>query len=301
VPAEARRLSQLVARTNPGLVHLHSAKAGLAGRLALRGRVPTVFQPHAWSFFAVEGPVRAAALAWERFAASRWTSVVVCVSEGERLAGESAGVKARWSVIPNGIDLSEIPPPQNAEREHARRRLGLGDAPLVVCVGRLTRQKGQDILLDAWPAVANRVPGSELVLVGDGPDRRQLELRKLPGVRFVGWQRDVGDWLLAGDVVAVPSRWEVGVTLATMEALAHARSVVATDVPGMREGLGRGVGEIVPIEDPDALGRALTARLLDPSRRQREGRAGRRLVEAAFDVRRTTQAVADLYRKLVLG
>jgi glycosyltransferase involved in cell wall biosynthesis len=298
LPAETQRLTHLIAQAKPDVVHLHSAKAGLAGRLALRGRLPTVFQPHAWSFYAVEGPVRAAALAWERFAAARWTSVVVCASEGERLQGEAAGVKAHWRVIPNGIDLSRIPPPQNGERDAARRRLGLGDAPLVVCVGRLARQKGQDTLLDAWPSVAARVPRCELILVGDGPDRERLELRKVPGTRFVGWQSDVGVWLLAADVVAVPSRWEVGVTLATMEALARARSVVATDVPGVREGLGSGVGQIVPVEDPDELAGALADRLLDPARREREGDAGRRLVEAQFDVRRTTEAVADLYQKL---
>ncbi|NEA48622.1 glycosyltransferase, partial [Streptomyces sp. SID10815] len=67
----------------PDLVHAHSAKAGLAGRLAVRGRIPTVFQPHAWSFEAVGGATAALALRWERWG-TRWAARTVCVSEAER-------------------------------------------------------------------------------------------------------------------------------------------------------------------------------------------------------------------------
>ncbi|MGH3325658.1 MAG: glycosyltransferase family 4 protein, partial [Streptomyces sp.] len=103
VPAEARRAYQLIRRVRPDLVHAHSAKAGLAARLALRGRIPTVYQPHAWSFEAVEGQAARLARGWERWAA-RWTHRVLCVSEAERRTGERAGVSAPWTVVPNGVD-----------------------------------------------------------------------------------------------------------------------------------------------------------------------------------------------------
>ncbi|MBD9736125.1 glycosyltransferase, partial [Streptomyces sp. H28] len=99
---EVRRLARLVAEVRPDLVHAHSAKAGLAGRIAVRGRIPTVFQPHAWSFEAVGGATAALALAWERWAA-RWTERTVCVSEAERLRGTRAGISGRTRVIPNGV------------------------------------------------------------------------------------------------------------------------------------------------------------------------------------------------------
>src|SRR4029453_19589491 len=63
--SEMHRLAQIVRENRPNLVHLHSSKAGLAGRLALRGRLPTIFQPHGWSFEAVRGPVRTATVIWE--------------------------------------------------------------------------------------------------------------------------------------------------------------------------------------------------------------------------------------------
>ncbi|MGW0576007.1 glycosyltransferase, partial [Streptomyces sp. NPDC002920] len=90
LPGEVRRLARLLDEVRPALVHAHSAKAGLAGRLTVRGRIPTVFQPHAWSFEAVGGTTAALALRWERFGA-RWTARTVCVSEAERATGERAG------------------------------------------------------------------------------------------------------------------------------------------------------------------------------------------------------------------
>ena len=81
--AEARLLRRILRRERPDVVHLHSSKAGLAGRLVLRGRSPTVFQPHGWSFLAGSGFVQRGAGWWERFA-TRWADAIVCVSESVR-------------------------------------------------------------------------------------------------------------------------------------------------------------------------------------------------------------------------
>ncbi|MFD0412894.1 glycosyltransferase [Streptomyces sp. NPDC127108] len=180
---EVRDLARVVDAVRPTLVHAHSAKAGLAARVAVRGRVPTVFQPHAWSFEAVDGSVALLARTWERHAA-RWTARTLCVSAAERDTGRRAGITGPCSIVPNGIDPERFVP---ADRSAARAALlaadagpwGLdaprtADAPWVVCVGRLCRQKGQDVLLRAWPTVAARVPGARLVLVGDGPDAAGL-------------------------------------------------------------------------------------------------------------------------------
>ena len=167
----------------------------------------------------------------------------------------------------------------------------------MVCVGRLTRQKGQDILLDAWPEILRRVPDARLALVGDGPMREALVQRAMPSVIFAGNRRDVDEWLAAADVVALPSRWE-GMSLAMLEAMARARSVVASNVSGAWDALGSDAGAIVPAEDARALGAALTERLLDRARAEAEGRAGRAQVEARYDLRQTTTAIANLYLEL---
>jgi glycosyltransferase involved in cell wall biosynthesis len=298
VVSETRSLAAILRSVQPDVLHLHSSKAGLAGRLAARGGTPTIFQPRGWSFEALSGPVRAAAVAWERFAA-RWAAAIVCVSEGERERGAAAGIRARWRVIANGVDLREHEPATDGDRIRARERLGLGAGPpLVVCVGRLSRQKGQDVLLDAWPDVLRRVPSAHVALVGDGPARDELVQREIPGVSFAGNRSDVGEWLAAADVVALPSRWE-GMSLAMLEAMACARSVVASDVSGVRDALGSDAGAVVPVEDAQALADALANRLLDPGRTETEGRAGRARIEASHDIRKTTEAIAKLYLELM--
>ncbi len=299
---EVRQLAAIVGQVRPDLVHAHSAKAGLAGRLAVRGRVPTVFQPHAWSFEAVGGSTAALALRWERWAA-RWASRVICVSEAERDTGVNAGIRGRWTVVPNGIDPERFRPAEDTgsvRAELAARHDMATDAPLVVCVGRLCRQKGQDVLLRAWDAVGRRVPGARLVLVGDGPDGERLRAAAPRSVLFAGAVADAAPWYQAADLVVLPSRGE-GMALAPLEAMACARPVVVTDVDGARESLPPSLADrcLVPPEDPRALARTMAALLLDPPLRASLGDRARRHVLSLHDVRHTARAVAGVYRDLL--
>lgn len=296
IVGETARLARIIAKAQPDVVHLHSSKAGLAGRLAVRGRRPTVFQPHGWSFEAVEGPLRRVVVAWER-AAARWADALICVSEAERERGVAAGIEAPWAVIPTGIDLRAFPAASDDDRAAARTALGVAGDRLVVCIGRLSRAKGQDVLLDAWPRVSAAVPGAELVLVGDGPERPALERLAGNGARLIGERDDIQTWLAAADVVAVPSRWEA-MSLVMLEAMSTARSVVATDVAGVREALGDGSSAVVPVEDRRALAEALVQRLLDPQLAAAEGAASRRKAEQAYDAPRATEAIAGVYERV---
>ncbi|MCZ7430448.1 glycosyltransferase [Streptomyces sp. WMMC1477] len=310
LPAETLRLARLLRRLRPDLVHAHSAKAGLAARLALRGGLPTLYQPHAWSFDAVEGAPARLARSWERTAA-RWATRVVCVSDAERYRGAAAGIPARWSVLPNGVDLERFRPATADEKRHARRTLPAldgvpTDAPLVVCVARLCAQKGQDLLLRAWTHVRARCPEAHLVLVGDGPDRAHL-LRALSGgapgqVLLAGAAADPVPWYRAADLVVLPSRWE-GMALAPLEAMASGRPVVLTDVTGARESLPAALHHpcLVPPRDPPALARALTRLLADPRRRAAAADRALEHVRDHHDVRRTAAAVTDLYRAVLRG
>ena len=224
VGREAGPLRRLVAGVGPEIVHLHSSKAGLAGRLALRGSVPTVFQPHGWSFYATPFTLTKAAQHWERLA-SRWTDRILCVSMEELEDGVRSGIpRSVLSYTPNGVDAALFPVPTPAEIARSKIALGITTPYTVLCVGRVCKQKGQDVLLDAWARVVERFPEAGLILVGDGPSRANLERRGVPSVRFVGMQSDVWSWLAIADLVVFPSRWE-GASLGVMEALcAKARS-----------------------------------------------------------------------------
>ncbi|MFE9120809.1 glycosyltransferase family 4 protein [Streptomyces sp. NPDC007172] len=285
---ETLRAGRLIRRVRPDVIHAHSAKAGVAARLAARGKVPTVFQPHAWSFEAVGGVTALLSRGWER-AAVRWTARIVCVSEGERATGVRAKVVAPCSVIPNGVDLDHYavadgtPPAQGA--------------PLVVCVGRLCRQKGQDVLLAAWQRVREAVPDAHLVLVGDGPDLAALRAAAPGSVSFVGPVGDTAFWYRAADLVVLPSRWE-GMALAPLEAMACGRPVVVTDVGGSAESLPPGQAPLclVPPDAPGELAHAMTRLLADPVLRTELARQGHAHVTTTHDVRQTARSIAEVYR-----
>lgn len=296
---EGLRLATIIREADPDVVHLHSSKAGLVGRLVLRERIPTVFQPHAWSYLAARGGVRAASLRWERFA-TRWTAITICVSDAERVAGGSLGIDGRTVVIRNGVELSSFRPQGSRDRVAARKELGLADFPTAVCIGELTPQRGQTDLLEAWPQVVAQVPDAQLVIVGDGPDRARLarQARELPGVSLVGERSDVRSWLAAANVVAVPSRWD-GMPLVPLEAMASARSVVVTSVSGVLESVPDDAGAIVTPQDSPDLAAALSLRLADPERADDEGWAGRAHVEAHHDVTTSAHELARVYLRLV--
>ncbi|MEV6422854.1 glycosyltransferase [Streptomyces sp. NPDC051662] len=307
---EVGQAARVVRRVGPDLVHAHSAKAGLAGRLAVRGRVPTVFQPHAWSFEAVEGMTGRLAGCWERWAV-RWTDRIVCVSDAERRTGERAGIRAPWAVVHNGVDVGRFAaadgpsgPADLADTTAARAALPRLAAlppgtPLVLCVGRLCRQKGQDILLRAWRQILLQLPRARLVLVGDGPDAEVLRAAAPPSVLFAGAVPDTAPWYRAADLVVLPSRWE-GMAVAPLEAMASGRAVVLSDVDGARESLSPGHEALClfPPEDPPALAAAIGALLRDAPLREAIGRQGHQHVLSTYDVRQTARAIADVYREV---
>ncbi len=296
--SEIRRLRGIVDRLDPDLVHLHSSKAGLAGRLATRGRRPTLFQPHGWSFAATSGLLQTLSARWERIGA-RWADRVVCVSDQEKTDGVRIGVKARWVVIPNGVDVDAFAPADAAQRAEVRRRLDLpADRPVAVTVGRLVEAKGQRVLVEAWHSVVAEHPDALLVIVGDGPDRPQLERLAPPSIRFVGDQRDVPTYLAAADVFVQPSASEA-MSLALLEAMAAGLGVVATDVGGAREAVVEGAGVVVAVGDTAALGRALANRLGDPALAISEGAVARRTVEQRFDRTTAADRIATLASEVI--
>ena len=277
---ESDELRRLVERVDPDVVVAHSAKAGLVVRTTLRGSLPTVYVPHAWPHLALPAPAQPAAVAWERFAA-RWTTTVVAVGDGEAAEGRRRSIDAPIEVIRN-----PVPPgwtaASPADRGRARAELGLPHGPIAVCVGRFSRQKGQDVLVAAWPRVRDHVRGASLVLVGDGPDLGRVRAAAGPGILFPGPTDDPRPYLAAADIAVLPSRWE-GLSLSMLEAMASGRSLVVTDVSGSEVVEAADSGAIVPVDDPDALADAIAPRLAGRVDIEAEGRRGARFVARFHD------------------
>ena len=205
-----------------------------------------------------------------------------------------------------GVDTTFFRP--DADGDRVRRRLGLGDRPVVVCVSRLVPRKGQDTLLRAWPAVRQAVPDAALLLVGGGPDSGRL--RSL--ARELGVDRDVvltgpapygelPDHYRAGDVFAMPCRsrrggLEVeGLGMVYLEAAACGLPVVAGDSGGAPEAVLHGrTGWVVPGVSVRETAARVTELLADPGAARAMGSAGRAWVESRWTWDATVRKLADL-------
>ncbi|MBA3409614.1 MAG: glycosyltransferase [Geodermatophilaceae bacterium] len=188
-----------------------------------------------------------------------------------------------------------------AGRNAIRARLGLGiDQPVVMTVGRLTHMKAQRNLIGAIPYLRSRVPDVAVVIVGDGPLRRQLEDQAASlgvggATRFLGHRIDARSLLEAAGVFVLPSRHE-GMPLAAIEAMAAGLPLVVTRVLGSREVVEDGkTGTLVPRDDPSALGPAVADLLTDEDRRKTYGAAGLRRYLESFTAQRMAARTHALY------
>ncbi|MCW2600003.1 MAG: glycosyl transferase group 1 [Frankiales bacterium] len=146
------------------------------------------------------------------------------------------GVPAeRRLCLPNGVDVEHFRPVTAAEKHDLRARLGLPEAaPVAVYTGRLSPEKGIELLLEAWKAVVQRRPDAVLLVVGEGPEAHRVRSHDGASVRFVGTVQDVRPWLAAADLFVLPSSTE-GMSNSLLEAVASGLRVVASSVGGTVE------------------------------------------------------------------
>jgi glycosyltransferase involved in cell wall biosynthesis len=236
----------------------------------------------------------------------RWTTayLVNAAAVADEMCGRGGLPRAKMHVVPNGIDLTQLPP-YDEDRQAARARLGFDPRRrLVAQVGRLVPQKDHATWLRAVALVARQVPDVDFLIVGEGPQRPELErlaqaLGVAERVRFLGLRHDVPALLAGADVATLTSRWE-GLPNVVIEAMAMGAAVVATDVGGCGELVGDDeAGRLVPMESPEAVARALRELLDDEAERRRCVRAARRRVEAELTVERMVGRTETLYGDLL--
>jgi len=284
------------------LVHTHSSKAGVLGRLAARwaGVRAVVHTVHGWSFNDVQPrAIRRAYVEIER-AAARITDRLVCVAEADRSRGlaEGIGHEGQYVVLRSGIEPSAYVA-EPGTRERVRAALGFGDADIVVgTIGNLKPQKAPLDLVEAARRAFEKDPRLRFIVAGDGPLRgeseRAIESAGLAGVvRLLGWREDIADLLAAMDVFLLTSRFE-GLPRAALQAIAASVPVIATDTGGISEIVHDGEsGYLVPVANVSAAAERLVALAGDSALRSRMAVAAGARLGAEFDI---GTLVADLER-----
>jgi phosphatidylinositol alpha-1,6-mannosyltransferase len=222
----------------------------------------------------------------------RTNDVITFVSWYSRARIAAAlGPAAALEHLPPGVDADAFRP-DPAQRVALRQRWGIDDRPVVVCVSRLVRRKGQDVLIEAWPQVLAGCPEALLLIVGGGSEQPRLEAlverHRLRGsVILTGPvpQEELAGYYAAGDVFAMPCRTRgrgldvEGLGIVFLEASAAGLPVVVGDSGGAPETVRPGVtGEVVDGRDSAAVAAACRGLLRDPARARRLGAAGRRWV-----------------------
>jgi glycosyltransferase involved in cell wall biosynthesis len=265
------QLRKLAAIHGPfDLIHGHSSKAGALTRLRLPGRhVPVLYTPHAFRTMdpTLGSKGRLIYGGIERLLGAFLTDRLICVSQDEYDHALSLGIpEKRLRVVVNGVNAPPV-----SQRAAIRRRYGIPqDALLFGFVGRMTRQKAPERLVEAFARIAGHLPQAHLLMIGIGEladttrgmiraagleDRARID-SSVTGVTAID----------AVDVVVMPSRYEA-MSYVMLEAAAAGKPLLLTDVGGARTVLEHGKnGYIVPnSDDPEALAAAM-ARLADPAR-----------------------------------
>jgi glycosyltransferase involved in cell wall biosynthesis len=302
-----RQIKKIIRNNEIDLVHSQGARADFFARSA--GRIANA--PHILCTIAMPvegfevGPLRKTIYRFMDRLSERYVEKFIAVSESLR----NALIKGR-GIIPhrvvriyNGIELDKYNP--KLKETSFRNNWGIPPAvPIVGAIGRMVWQKGFEFLIKAIPDIVGVTPNARFLLVGDGPLRPDLEnlARKLnvyDRIIFTGFRSDIPDLLSTMDVLAVPSLLE-GFPMITLEAMALATPVVATQINGITEQIVDGKeGVLIPPRNTDALASAVKQLITDRELSARLGTAARKRVESSFSVEKMVRETEKVYSSLL--
>lgn len=304
-----RQLNRCFRELRPLIVHTHSGKAGILGRLAARqARVPLILHTiHGPSFGPFQGPIPNLIYRAAERAAGRATDHFVTVADAMKQQYLKAGIgrEAQYTRIFSGFDLK--PYLESGPDNRLRQRYGLKPEDLVVGkIARLFPLKGHDDLLAVARPVVSQCPNVRFLLVGDGIWRQRIEdqvnrLGLQPSFVFTGLvpPEEIPGLVGAMDLLVHLSRRE-GLPRALAQALAAGRPVIAYDSDGAGEVCKDGkTGFLVPIGDHPILTDRVLRLLHSTDLRSQMGAAGRELVRSHFAVEKMVEDLTALYHRLL--
>lgn len=296
----------------PEVVHTHSAKGGLLGRLAAWSlRVPAIIHTvHGAPFHPYQPWWARELLRWAEWYGARKCHALVSVADAmtDMLVDARIAPREKFTTIHSGMDVA---PFLEADRHRAAQRRELGYEPRHVVIGKIARLfhlKGHAYVVDAARAVVEACPEARFLFVGDGILRDALQARiDAAGLaeffQFTGLvaPRRIPELLGAMDIVVHASLRE-GLARALPQALLAGKPAVSYDVDGAREVVITGeTGMLVPPQSVAPLAEALVTLTRDPALRQRLGAQGRARFTEQFRHETMTRRLRELYEKVMAG
>lgn len=293
------QISQIVGiikRNATDILHTHGYRSDFTGLIAARiAGIPAVSTVHGWTpvSFKLHGYQML-----DRFCLKRFDRII-CVSSRLHEEFGCLGVSGeRLVYLPNAVSLPDQIP---GRREAARKQLGvLPTEKIAVAVGRLSPEKGLDILLAAYARQFGADRGVRLILVGDGPQRVELEsiagrLAIAERVVFAGFTADVASYYAAADLFVMPSHTE-GFPMSLLEAMAWGLPVVASAVGGIPDIVQDGMhGCLVPPGEEGQLAGAMGNLLNNRELADRLGRMARKTVAERFAAEQWARTLEKVY------
>jgi glycosyltransferase involved in cell wall biosynthesis len=287
----------------PHIVHTHTAKAGVTGRLAaMLTRVPACFHTfHGHLLHSYFSPTTTRGLILVERGLARHTDRLITVGAQVRddLLAAKVGGPAQYVVVPPGTSLGPLP-----DRQTARRILGMPlDVPLVAFVGRLTRVKRPDRLVAVAEEVTRAIPGTRFLVCGHGDLAADIQHEALNGqgsIVLLGWRADVETVYAAADLVLLTSDNE-GMPVSLIEAALAGVPAVATNVGSVAEVVQHEVTGILTSTDHQALARAVIRMLVDEQLRREMGARARLWASAQFGPERLVSDIEQLYESTALA
>jgi glycosyltransferase involved in cell wall biosynthesis len=301
------QIRNIIRHKEINLVHSQGARADFFSRLSgRRARVPHIVST-------IQMPVEGFEVGFLRKMiyrlmdqfSERYVDRFIVVSESLRKTlTEGRGISdERVARIYNGIELDQFHP--DLKRSNLRKQLGISaEDPVIGAIGRLVWQKGFEYLIEAMSGILQDISQTKLLLVGEGPLRHELEglARELDvdtRVIFTGFRSDIQDLLSMIDILAVPSLLE-GFPMITLEAMAMAKPIVATQIEGIVEQISDSdEGILVPPRDTEALASAILRLIKDRELGNRLGVAARRKIERYFSIDTMVKETEMVYLSLL--
>ena len=303
-------LYRFIRNNNIDIVHTHSSKAGILGRLAAKaaGVKNIIHTVHGWSFHGYQsGIAYYFYLFLEKLCASFSSQIIVVSQWDKRQASQhSVGRQDKLKLIRYNINLEEFRNKAGAIR--VKEEFGLSGADLVVgMVACFKAQKAPLDFIKLAAAVANDFPNAKFILVGDGVLRKKVcalinKLNLKRKIILTGWRNDIASILSCLDVFVLTSLWE-GLPIAVLEAMAAGVPVIATDTGGISEVVLSGkTGYLVKPHDIQALQERLKELLTNPYLRNELSKsAGLSLESDEYSLDNMLQNTTQLYLDLCLG